>query len=264
MSTYKQPDQRQVAKLAAAGLAGLIAVSPVAAIAAPEPDEAADTQDYVDTESGEEDVDIDTVPRAAPPLVSRVQVPFPNNLHAYPRYPTPKLRLPFSHQVLPIDLMIEGEHGVVRAELDVDNNGRVATCIGTGNSQILQTLSCEMLSRDLRFNPAMDQRGNPIASKTSYSIVWHNHWYNNRTLSPRLQTEVEIAIDDLGRIHDCKIVRTSGDAERDGYYCQHIKGNWTLPPKPEEQRSTKLSRSRAILDKPGTPKLGEVVLKPID
>ena len=149
------------------------------------------------------------------------------------------------------------------ADLEVDKNGRVSNCVGAGASLQLQQLSCETLSRIARFNPAMDQRGNTIASKTSYSIVWHNHWYNNRTLPARLQTEVEIATDDLGRVHDCKIVQTSGDAERDGYYCQHIKGDWALPSKPEEQRTPKLSRYRAILAKPGAPKLEEAVLKPV-
>ena len=77
MSTYKQPNQRQSIRLIAAGLAGLIFILPVAAMAESEPDEAADTEDFEDAEVGNNNDHLDAVPKAAPPLISRVTVPIP-------------------------------------------------------------------------------------------------------------------------------------------------------------------------------------------
>lgn len=64
--------------------------------------------------------------------------------------------------------------GRVSISLDVGANGRVSGCrvAGSSGSGQLDETTCRIATRSLRFDPAKDTDGNPIASTSAMTIRW--------------------------------------------------------------------------------------------
>ncbi|MGN6279981.1 MAG: energy transducer TonB [Sphingomonas sp.] len=67
-----------------------------------------------------------------------------------------------------------GAEGRVAARLTVGTDGRVTDCVVTsssGNNDLDET-TCSIAKRRVRFTPAQDQNGNPIASTYPLAVRW--------------------------------------------------------------------------------------------
>lgn len=67
-----------------------------------------------------------------------------------------------------------GEHGTVSFRLSVGADGRVYGCAVTGSSgsALLDSATCRLMARRVRFTPAADKRGRPRADDFEGRIVW--------------------------------------------------------------------------------------------
>jgi protein TonB len=67
-----------------------------------------------------------------------------------------------------------GAQGRVAARLTVGTDGRVTDCVVTSSSgnNVLDETTCNIARRRVRFRPALDQNGNPIASTYPLAVRW--------------------------------------------------------------------------------------------
>jgi TonB family protein len=85
------------------------------------------------------------------------------------------LRSVFSSDDYPVIAQQNGEEGSVRAELIVDDHGRVSRCsiLSSSGHRSLDHATCQILQRRARFTPARDVNGRPMPDRiVTPSIVW--------------------------------------------------------------------------------------------
>ncbi|MFW2851880.1 energy transducer TonB [Sphingomonas sp. TX0543] len=101
-------------------------------------------------------------PPPAPPRVSQAAVAKgnPGQYFGSDNYPPSALRA--------------GEQGRVVAALTIGTDGRVAECEVTASSgsAALDQATCRIAKSRVRYTPAKDENGQPIASKTSLPVKW--------------------------------------------------------------------------------------------
>lgn len=73
----------------------------------------------------------------------------------------------------PVDLRLDHE-GTARFSLTIGPDGRVSGCTITGSSGFagLDAATCQLITRRARFNPALDENGQPMAGSYSSAIRW--------------------------------------------------------------------------------------------
>jgi Gram-negative bacterial TonB protein C-terminal len=74
----------------------------------------------------------------------------------------------------PTDALMQGQNGLVRFRLDVDEVGNVAHCrvLYRTNPDSFADLSCKLISARAKFKPALDSQGNPVKSFFISQIRW--------------------------------------------------------------------------------------------
>jgi protein TonB len=80
----------------------------------------------------------------------------------------------FGRDAYPPAAIREGAQGRVGARLQIGPDGRVANCSVTsssGNSDLDDT-TCRIARSRVRYDPAKDEAGNPIASSVTIGIRW--------------------------------------------------------------------------------------------
>lgn len=68
----------------------------------------------------------------------------------------------------------DGAHGTSYIQWDINEQGRVENCrilSSSGNSDLDET-ACNLITRRGRYQPALDQHGNPIRSSDRRRVVW--------------------------------------------------------------------------------------------
>lgn len=80
----------------------------------------------------------------------------------------------FGNDAYPSAAIRAGEQGRVVAKLTVGTDGRVTNCVvaTSSGSSILDSTTCSIAQRRVRFTPAQDQDGNPIVSTYTLPIRW--------------------------------------------------------------------------------------------
>jgi periplasmic protein TonB len=65
----------------------------------------------------------------------------------------------------PTEALAEGREGTVKYQLLVGKNGKVKSCVVTKSSghADLDEAACKTMTRKVRFSPALDKNGKPIA-----------------------------------------------------------------------------------------------------
>ncbi|SRR5689334_17021974 len=102
---------------------------------------------------------------AAPPPAVRIVNP--------PHSPLPAQSL-FSRDDYPAAAKGTGAHGVVSVVLQIDTQGRVTRCSTLKSSgwPVLDTATCQIMQRRAHFNPATDEKGNPVVSLVAQQMEW--------------------------------------------------------------------------------------------
>ena len=154
-----------------------------------------------------------------------------------------------------------GETGDVRYELDIGKMGEVIGCtiLVSSGSAILDQASCEAL-RGARFEPPKTR--DPASAKYQGSVVWRMEDQDGadkvvtvllRTLPLDLLvpgTLIRHAIDAEGRVRDCRIVSSSGNAKLDKSACQMVtkkaRFNPTTAPLPPQTISIEWQQSPKV------------------
>ncbi len=112
-----------------------------------------------------------TVPPPAPPPAPPLPPPAP-----YVRAPSPKGNPGYwvTTNDYPTAALREEITGVTRFRAVVGPDGRVSDCevIQTSGSDILDAASCRLIVRRARFNPALDEAGNPISGYYTTNVRW--------------------------------------------------------------------------------------------
>jgi protein TonB len=64
--------------------------------------------------------------------------------------------------------------GTVRVRFTVLTTGRIANCrvVGSSGSNVLDDVTCRLLTQRLRFRPATDGSGRPIESELGSDYTW--------------------------------------------------------------------------------------------
>ena len=73
--------------------------------------------------------------------------------------------------VFPPAAIATGESGRVVATYTIDTDGRVSSCSARGVGPILDAETCRLIVR-LRFKPATDVRGHPVAETRTQPMDW--------------------------------------------------------------------------------------------
>lgn len=74
----------------------------------------------------------------------------------------------------PTDMLRQGGNGLVQFRLDISETGSIAGCHiqARTNPDAFADLSCKMISKRGRFNPALDRNGKPIKSYFVSTVRW--------------------------------------------------------------------------------------------
>ena len=74
----------------------------------------------------------------------------------------------------PTDMVRQGGNGLVQFRLDISETGSIAGCHvqARTNPDAFADLSCKLISKRARFNPALDRDGKPIKSYFVNSVRW--------------------------------------------------------------------------------------------
>lgn len=104
-------------------------------------------------------------PPAPPPPPSRARAASPDNQASWAR------RIQENYPARAIRDETEGRVGV---RVSIGTNGRVSACTVTSSSgsRILDDAACEGMQRYARYNPALDDAGNPTEGSASTTIVY--------------------------------------------------------------------------------------------
>jgi protein TonB len=64
--------------------------------------------------------------------------------------------------------------GSVRVSVTIGTNGRVTACtvVGSSGSSVLDQAACDGMTRYARYNPALDDNGNPTTGSDTRTIVY--------------------------------------------------------------------------------------------
>ncbi|MFL6733952.1 MAG: energy transducer TonB [Sphingomicrobium sp.] len=85
------------------------------------------------------------------------------------------MRALFSANDYPAEAQRDGEEGTVRAELTIDQRGRVRRCtiVASSSHSSLDNATCRILARRARFTPARDVNGDAVRDTVlTPPIVW--------------------------------------------------------------------------------------------
>ena len=74
----------------------------------------------------------------------------------------------------PRNLVVRGVNAIVPINLIIDEHGQVTHCSGRAFREFPRLVddTCASVSKHAQYEPAMDSRGNPIASHDSFSVVY--------------------------------------------------------------------------------------------
>lgn len=104
----------------------------------------------------------------------------------------------------PVRALFERRVGVVAFRLDIDERGAVAACqvtISSGTPE-LDEKACSLLTQRARFEPARDERGNPIPSSYRNRVRWQLP--NAEPVAP-VDVVVEFDLDVSGGVSNCRM-----------------------------------------------------------
>ncbi|HEY5710972.1 MAG TPA: energy transducer TonB [Allosphingosinicella sp.] len=163
--------------------------------------------------------------------------------------PTPPVRAQtdlasyFRDADYPADAMVRGEVGHVAFTIQVAPDGGVAGCRVTASSgsQSLDQGTCRILTERARFTPARNAAGEAVADEVTGQITWAlpseptgararadlssyiwNNDYPREALRRHEQgiVEFELDVSPVGRVTNCRVMRSSGSRQLDLRTCQ--------------------------------------------
>lgn len=151
--------------------------APPPPVAPPPPINIATTPPPIQTQS--------TIPPPAPPALV-VPPPAPPAPPAAPPPPPPPSRARAAtpdnqrswaariQENYPARAIRDETEGTVGVSVEIGPNGRVTSCTvsGSSGSSVLDQAACEGMQRYARFNPALDDAGNPTSGRFSTRIVY--------------------------------------------------------------------------------------------
>lgn len=134
--------------------------------------------------------------------------------------------------------MLLKETGRSTFKVSVDAAGKVSDCtiiISSGFARLDQ-LTCKLVTRRARFNPAMDQNGRPVAGQYAQAVRWliadpeplrasDFGWKRPaeaKKLKQRGTVGFQIEISAEGVVTSCRITRSSGFALLDTETCKRL------------------------------------------
>jgi TonB family protein len=143
----------------------------------------------------------------------------------------------------PTKAVQNNESGIVSTLLSVDDHGRVTNCAVTesSGSAALDTGTCTLLRRKARFKPATDAAGHPVNSTHREMAGWS---IGPASISPIIQLMLTVPatpspppapitarldFDSQGRVTECRIVRSGGNAA-DETACKIAAAKLTIAP----------------------------------
>lgn len=93
---------------------------------------------------------------------------------ALSRLPRGNIARSISNYDYPASALREGEQGSVVVRIRVDPDGRVGECVpvSSSGSDALDRGTCHVITRRVRFEPALDAQGNPVAAMMVSRITW--------------------------------------------------------------------------------------------
>ncbi|QKS01649.1 energy transducer TonB [Sphingomonas sp. CL5.1] len=129
-----------------------------------------------------------SAPTVAPPIISVPVPPPPRPVEAPPPPPPPPAPPRISQAAVakgnpgqyfnsdnyPPSALRAGEQGRVVASLTIGTDGRVADCEVTSSSgsAALDQATCRIAKSRVRYTPAKDENGQPIASRATLPVKW--------------------------------------------------------------------------------------------
>ena len=149
-----------------------------------------------------------------PPLTYPVAPPpSPPSYYARPARPKGNPGLWVTTSDYPSAALRDEISGVTRFRLIVEADGRVSQCDITqsSGSEILDTATCRLIVRRARFNPAVDETGNPTVGYFSNAV----RWIIPVAMPPEPGTFTEnFEVDAAGIRSKCRIVSATGAYEK--------------------------------------------------
>lgn len=184
------------------------------------------------------------------PQVQAVPMPVPPPV-LLPPPPPPSLPLPgrpvrprtspaswASSEDYPVESMLTGEHGRTGFSLEVDPDGRVASCTIFTSSGFprLDDLTCALVTRRARFIPAVDEAGRPAFGRYAQHMRWEldrDGSLSAKSLAwKRPQSSVAkkergtvlfgAVVQTDGSVGDCTIIESSGYPALDAETCRRV------------------------------------------
>lgn len=152
----------------------------------------------------------------------------------------PKLRNPqavITYQDYPEEVLSRNEYGIVTILLHLSKEGKVTACDVTesSGSAKLDMMTCSLLKKRARFDPAKDATGSPIESEYRLANSWGVDQNQPRTTVDiplqvsvipsdyRSPVKARLIFDATGHVTACEITTTSGSAAADRAACSYIK-----------------------------------------
>ncbi len=163
-----------------------------------------------------------TLPSPAPPVIYPsppprsypvAPPPPPPSFYARPARPKGNPGLWVTTSDYPSAALRDEISGVTRFRLIVEADGRVSQCDITqsSGSEILDTATCRLIVRRARFNPAVDEAGNPTVGYFSSAV----RWIIPVAMPPEPGTFTEnFEVDAAGIRSKCRIVSATGAYEK--------------------------------------------------
>lgn len=140
----------------------------------------------------------------------------------------------------PLMAMLLDEKGRSTFRANVDAAGRVSACtiIKSSGFSRLDELTCKLVTRRARFNPAMDADGKPVAGTYTQAVIWlvadddplrasdlgWSRPAEAKKLKQRGTVAFEVEISAEGTVTACRITRSSGFALLDSETCKRLRG----------------------------------------
>lgn len=192
----------------------------------------------------------DEPPRAEAPVPQIETVPVPVPVRVLPPSPPP---MPprgrpvrprtspgswISSDDYPVESMLMGEYGRTGFSVEVDPNGRVASCTIFTPSGFprLDDLTCALVTRRARFIPAVDQAGQAAFGGYKQHVRWELDWDGSvsakslgwkrpqTSIASKERGEVLFAavVRPDGSVGECRVMESSGFSALDAETCRRI------------------------------------------
>jgi TonB family protein len=144
---------------------------------------------------------------AMPTVVNGVVVTGPTSVGDVPSW--------ISSDDYPLAAIEAGEEGTVSVRLIVDKTGKLSGCTikKSSGSAVLDEATCAVLSRNARFRPVVNSRGQPVQGVFQRAVVWKlPRGDGTPYMSANWRSDMTLTVQPDGTVSSCQSTDSTGTA----------------------------------------------------